>query len=185
MKKILFRSAFLVALTGFSAVLLSAAHSHTMDKAWVELKAKQTPFQAIQDTGLGPATAPAPALPAPALIVAEVWPVAKTSLAPLRPKPQMAERLIVGDLQLTTSLRPKMRPRIFLTSGGLAPAAVSSGQPVQSSWQPVARPAKTSGHVARNSGLSAGFDAPAQGKLQRWLADRPVYDLGTQVGVFR
>lgn len=180
MKNIFLRSACLVALTGFSGVLLSEAHSHTMEKSWVELKANQMPLQDIQEPGSAPDT-----MIAPATIVAAVMPVSQASTTPLRPAPQMPKTLIVGDLQLTTSLRPKMRPQVILASGGQTPRAASTGKPVRNSWKAVPQADRASGHVARNGSLSTGFETPANTRLQRWLAKRPAFDMGTQVGVFR
>lgn len=180
MKNILIKSTFMVALTGFSGVLLSAAHSHTMNKAWVELRASQIALQDIQE----PVSAPVE-LVAPETIVAAVWPVSNPMTTPLRPQPQRADALIVGDLQLTTSLRPKVRPRVFLASGGAARRATPAAQPVQKTWGTASSTVRTSGHVARNNNLPTGFEAPANSRLQRWLENRPAYDLGTQVGVFR
>ena len=183
MKNIVFRSACLVALTGFSGVLLSEAHSHTMNATWTKQTEINAPILAAQKPK-----------PTPDMVVTSVetvsadWPGAEAPTKRLGLKPQMASAQIMDDLHLTSSLRPKMRPEALVVATNsvqLTPRALSADRSTWSSVQVAPLTNQQYGTVSRNSNLSSSFAAPAEKPLQRWLADRPLYELGTQVGVFR
>lgn len=183
MKNILFRSACLVALTGFSGVLLSEAHSHTMTATWTKQTEKNAPVLATHTPK------PTSDLMVTAVeTVSAAWPVTKTPTKHLRLKPQMVSAQIVDDLYMTSSLRPKMRPdalRVATSSAQLTPRVVPADRSARAPAQVAPSGNQPYGTVSRNSNLSTPFIAPVEKPVERWLADRPHYSLGTQVGVFR
>lgn len=183
MKKVLFTSTCLVALTSFGGVLLSAAHSRTIEdwkqehEVFAEVPSRHAHFvfreESAQELKVGDQKIP-------------------STLRP-RMRPD-GHNMTQGRSSMAPGLRPQARPvgsnrqqKPPERSLALAlPEAdtMSVEQNTSSEWQLQDR-AHAYSYAGHDSYLPDFFEAPSRPLLQAWLEDRPRYDLGTQVGVFR
>lgn len=183
MKKVLFISTCLVALTSFGGVLLSAAHSRTIEdwkqehEVFAEAPSRHAHFVFREETAQE--------------LKADDEEFPYTLRPRMRPD---GHNMTQGRSSVAPGLRPQARPvgsnrQQQPPERSLALAlprvdTLSVDQSASSGWN-LQDEAHAYSYVGRDSYLPDLFQAPSRPLLQAWLEDRPKYDLGTQVGVFR
>ena len=179
MKHILFISTSLIALTGFGGVVLSKAHSHVLNEVRLEKAPVQEPVFGLSKLDVSqPNSVQEGGSPRNQFVSSH---------------PQTQDEIVnVGEVSLLVSMRPKARPAMWSRSVATTVAYEIAELGVASSQKSLPVPLQASSPAQKLSGRSAsrGLFSPfrrlqPKNRVRNQENDRSVYEMGTQVGVYR